>query len=438
LREGKLCVILVISVVLVGTFILFPVLSSLMNYVIIPSSGRIYGPATVVTAESGSAEDIQQAVDQVAADGGGIVYVPEGEWNFVEVGKPWQTVNIPAGVNVFGATSVRDENDQVTEWKTILKMPYDVDDDNVWFRITGDSDPNEPARFSDIKIVGYRSIDSESTTQHIGIQVTDVLDFRIDHVCFEHTCGGGVLTWGLYCCGVIDHCRIYNIYGFDDLANYLNSNVMYGVELHRGFWSEGYDPTMEVLGKYTDYTVFIENCYFSRWRHCVSSGHGAHYVFRYNIIDDDFGHFSLDVHGLRDSGSDRWGSRAAEIYENTLINAIEHDFDCIFQDGGGSGVWFNNYIDSSYLSDGLVLYDEDYVSSSTWHLKDFYCWSSKGSWVCDWDGIPDGFSAARHVLADWSRTAYDRTNPSYPNVDPSWSIGGYKPYPYPHPLTLEP
>jgi hypothetical protein len=69
-------------------------------------------------------------------------------------------------------------------------------------------------------------------------------------------------------------------------------------------------------------------------------------------------------------------------------------------------------------------------------LKDFYLWGNKGTWTPPFNGIPSGFDASRNVYADWSRTAYDSTNPSYPNVNSSWSIAGYKPYPYPHPLTL--
>ena len=65
-----------------------------------------------VTATNGSAVGIQEAVDQVAAAGYGNVFIPEGTFNFVEVGEPWTTVTIPAGVNIFGAPTERDANDQ--------------------------------------------------------------------------------------------------------------------------------------------------------------------------------------------------------------------------------------------------------------------------------------------------------------------------------------
>jgi len=409
---------------------------ALIDGVVIRSSGQISLSKTTVPAQSGSATDIQAAID-IAAAGGGDVYIPEGTFNFVGIDEPWMTVNVPAGVNLFGAPTQRDANDQVTQWKTILRMPYDVpgswSDMPVWFTVNGNSDPNKPTRISDIKLVGYRSVDPSSTTLHRGIDINNVVDFRIDHVMLEHTTGGGITIWGSN--GVIDHSKLINIYGFDDLSNYLNGNIGYGVAVARGWGAVSFDPTMSVLGKYTSYTIFIEASYFSKWRHVVSSAFGGHYVFRYNIIDQDFGHFSLDAHGMRDTNNR--GTRAAEIYENTLINAVLNDFDTIFQDGGGSGVWFNNYIDTSYRSDGIALYPEDAVPDATWQLKDFYLWSKKGPWTPRWDGIPDGFTATRNVLADWNRLAYDRTNPSYPNVNSTWSIAGYIPYIYPHPLTLE-
>jgi hypothetical protein len=422
------------------------------------STSETNGNQYSIYALSGSASDIQAAVDQAEAAGGGDVYIPAGTWNFVEVGEPWKTVGVPLGVNIFGAPNNRDANGQNTEWNTVLVMPYDVE--GTWFNLGkgGSSYPTfdpdvtprtQPIRFSDIKLQGYRSIDPESDTRNTGIVIYGVPDFRIDHSCFENTAGSAVTVqaWydeGLYSHGVIDHNRIYNTHGWDDLANYVNGNTDYGIELHRVVYGSDFsqwEPTESVLGKYTDYTVFIEDNYFSKWRHVVSSGHGAYYVFRYNTVDQDWGHFSVDVHGLRDSEPERLGGRGAEIYENTFTNCNPSDDSPsggsnvrgLFQNGGGCGVWFNNYVDNTYNS--IVLYNEDAVPSPTCHLKDFYLWSSKGSWT-PYVSYPSGsIDPSRNVLADWSRQAGNPNDSNYPNVDPSWSISYYKPYTYPHPLT---
>jgi len=454
-RSTKLYAAFFVLTMILEIFSFHTAISSLTKDVIIESTGRI-GLAANVTANSGSAEDIQAAVDEVAAAGGGVVYIPEGEFNFVEVGEPWQTVNIPAGISLFGALTQRtggqpepdygmSPNDQVVSWRTVLKMPYDVPgawipDPPVWFRIVGAGNPGESTRISDIKLVGYRSIDPESVTLHRGFSIDNVRDFRIDHCCLEHICGGAITVWGLHACGVIDHCRIFNIHGFDDLAWGYDSTFGYGTQVNREYSGITFDTTMSVLGQYTDYTVFIEDNYYSRWRHCVSSCDGAHYVFRHNNIEGDMGHFSLDAHGLREP-EPHGGTRCSEIYENKIIDCVpdpEHPpSGLIIQNGGGCGVWFNNYIDSSYNSDGITLYPEDYYASETWHLKDYYMWSKLGAWIPAWDGIPSGFTVDRNVLTDWTRLAGDRSNPNYPNVDPTWSIAGYYPYLYPHPLASE-
>lgn len=421
---------------------------------------------TTVYAKSGYWRDIQAAVDAVAAAGGGIVYIPEGVWNFVNVGESWTgaRVVVPPGVSIFGAATRRtsglsfegigqNPNDQVVEWRTVLVMPWDVpgtwESMPAWFMLGGNPSnyARKSIRFSDIKLIGYRSINSSSTTQHVGLLIVGVLDFRVDHCFFEHICGGAIAIppyydWNFYCSGVIDHCYFVNIHGYDNLANYKNGNIGYGIRVSRSYWAPGgqsmpYDPKENMLGQYTDHSVFIEDCYFSKWRHCVASGHGGYYVFRYNTIENDFGHFSLDVHGLRDTETGYAGGQGCEIYHNKFVNAVSTDFRTIFQNGGGYGVWFNNYVDTSYRSDGIVLYNEDAVPSETWHLKDFYLWSKLGPWTPSWDGIPSGFSEDRNVYADWNRPAYNPSDPRYPNVNPSWSIAGYKPYAYPHPLTTK-
>ena len=352
-----------------------------------------------VTADSGHAQDIQNAVDQVAAAGGGNVYIPAGTWNFVEVGEPWMTVNIPVGVNLFGAPTERDSNDQVIEWKSILTMPWDVPTDRVWFQIVGNSDPNKHSRFSDIKLVGYRDIDHSSTSVHRALIVTNVIDFRVDHCFFKHTTGG-IITEGHYCCGVIDHCKFINEYGIPD--PYEDLTIGYGVMVGRADPEYEWEDMKDVVGHYNDYTVFIEDCYFSKWRHCVVGNWGAHYVFRHNIIQYDFAYGSIDAHPAYEGV----GCRAVEVYENQII---EPDMWYEWQGWAseiksGGGCMFNNTVTDYNLF--TYLYE----------CKDLYIWNN------DIDGAQ---------LVDHGGNVQQNVN--YFLYAPSW----YTPYPYPHPLTLE-
>ncbi|MDH5788360.1 MAG: hypothetical protein OEZ40_08740, partial [Candidatus Bathyarchaeota archaeon] len=302
---------------------------AMVKNIIIGNTGVIL-PLFEVTASSGSAADIQTAVDQVAAVAErGKVHIPPGNFNFVNVGEEWRTVNVPAGIDILGASSPKEavsEHAGITHsgyfnegffdspssgtWLTVLQMPWDVPDFNNWFDIIGDWHSPKPTRFSDIKIQGYRSFNSSSITRHCGINIIGVIDFRIDHCMFEHVTWGAVGIPLLYqqnleCNGVIDHCKFINIHGYDNLVNGANSTIGYGISIGRAYYAASgqvpvpFDPTMDILGKYNTHAVFIEDCYFSKWRHCVTAHHGGYYVFRHNIINLDFGHWSLDVHGLR-------------------------------------------------------------------------------------------------------------------------------------------
>ena len=172
----------------------------------------IYNTGTIIpkiTAKSGYWRDIQDAVNAAASFGVSEVYIPEGTWNFVNSGESWTgaRVVIPAGVSLFGAPTERYLNGSVVEWKTILVMPWDMPGDNSgdpmhWFRIQGNSDPNKPSRISDIKLVGYREIDPNSTQIYRGIVVDKVINFRIDHVWLRHIPEGISVRDS---CGVIDH-----------------------------------------------------------------------------------------------------------------------------------------------------------------------------------------------------------------------------------------
>lgn len=433
LQNTKFYAILIISAVLAGTLCLSPAISSLMNSVIIGSSGQI--SISTITAASGSATDIQAAVNWIVAHSGiGNVYIPEGTFNFVSVGEELGTlsggyylgprVTIPAGVNLFGAPTERCANGTVVEWKTILRLPWDAHGTwhyggCQWFEFVGNGDPNKPSRFSDIKLVGYRSINPDSITAHGAIKNENVVDFRIDHCYFEHTCTGISASGSR---GVIDHCFLVNpvsVVGvtLDDC------NVFYGVQVSRGSGDLWENDVSKVLGKYTDYTVFIEDCYFEKWRHCVASNDGAHYVIRHSTIKDDFGYGSLDAHGwgtMSGGVITEVGTRAVEIYNCTIIDAIQSPWATFIR--GGAGVAFNNTVGGGTYADFIYFSNEAQANVSKCWINDWWIWNntmlSSMTEIIKYDplgNINEGVNYFRYAPHTFS----------------------YQPYPYPHPLTLE-
>jgi len=411
----------------------------------------------LVNAASGSAADIQTGINAIVAAGGiGTVNIPTGTFNFYVYGQTWTPIYIPCGVNLIGAApNAADSNLKVgvskatlgvpASWNTILVMPYEAGT-VTWFTMgNGSQSLTVSSRFANIKLKGYRSTNTSSTSQNRGITIYGILNFRIDHCMFENIAGGAVMIpcWyqqNLYVSGVIDHCNITNLVGYDNLANYVLSNIGYGIEIQRAYHPDPgfsqpmpFDQPMTMLGQYTNHTVFIENNYFSLWRHCVSSGHSGYYIFRYNWINADDAHYSLDVHGLRDAESGRSGAQGIEVYENNFTASV--DWYGVMQDGGGYGVFFNNVIDSTHQF--VTLYNEDAVSSSTWHLMNFFMWGNSGTWTPSVT-YPTGTidDTNRNVTIDWTRPAGSYGGASYPNVSASWFISWYVPYLYPLPLTV--
>lgn len=444
LQSTKFYAMLAALTVLIGTLYLSPAISSLTNSVVIESSGQISTDSPTITAASGYWRDIQDAIDAVVAAGGiGNVIIPEGTWDFVNVGEGWSGARVvaPAGVSLFGAPTERtsglpydgigmNPNDQVVEWKTILRLPWDVPGSWTadsspppkgsgprtpsWFQFIGDGDPNKPSRFSDIKLVGYRSIDPNSKMVLRGIYVRDVANFRVDHVYFEHIAGESIQSWASR--GVIDHTFFVNNIGYV-VGTWDTCTVGYGVSVNRGNGDLWDNNIANVLGQYTDYTVFIEDSYFEKWRHCIAANRGAHYVIRHSSIKDDYGYGSLDAHGWG-VYPDQVGTRAVEIYNVLMIDAIQYPFGTMIR--GGAGVAFNNTVgDGTYLR---FLY---FTNEATWEkcwVNDWWIWNNTMlggiAEIQKYDpegNIIEGENYFRHAPHTFN----------------------YEPYSYPHPLTLD-
>jgi len=372
---------------------------------------------TDVYATSGYWQDIQDAIDLASAEDN--VLIPKCEDSFVDVDESWSgsRVVVPDGVNLFGSSTERDANDQVIEYKTILSIPWDMPGGDplipYLFRFNGASS----RRISDIQFKGYREIDPDSTEMIAAIRLYSGIDFRIDHCSFLSMCGGAIQAFGeaaneYKIRGLIDHCEAINPNGVP--APYASRTVDCGFFPTRTTGNlEWEDNVDKVLGQYTDYTVFIEDCYFEKWRHCVTTNCGSHYVFRHNIIQNDIGYFSLDAHGM---DVPNISTRAIEIYENQLL-------DCIGWSGffhaitirGGAAVIFNNtvtdYAHFAYLS------RENAVEKYWPH--DIWVWNNN---------LPDGVNPI---------TPYNDEIKGAPVEGEDYFLyekPDYEPYQYPHPL----
>ncbi|MFX1535501.1 MAG: hypothetical protein ACFFDI_14845 [Promethearchaeota archaeon] len=421
---------IVIIALLLGILTITPALSTVTDRAVIDSTGRI-SDILAVTAESGYWQHIQAAIDEVHGQGDGEVHIPAGTWDFVHSGEIWTgnggqpRVSVPAGVSIFGAPNNRDSNGQNTEWRTVLKLPSSVAGGweyggISWFKISGSGAGSPFTRFSDLKLVGYRSIDSNDPYVQTGVYLSNIGEFRVDHCYFEHTCLSGVKVTGVDSHGVIDHCRFVNPVG--TVGSTMNDcSVFYGVSLARGSGDLWDSNVQNVLGKYTSYTVFIEDCYFSRWRHCTASNSGAHYVLRHSIIENDFGYGSVDAHGWGEVDASgvitQVGTRAVEIYNCQITSATKYGWSTYIR--GGAGVAFDNSVGGGTYTAFIYLSNEaDSAISKCWS-KDWYIWGNS---------LNNGCKLLVGNNAD-IREGYE-----YFLYQPSW----YTPYKYPHPLTATP
>lgn len=417
---------IIVLIIIAGLFSLC--FAYIIHNTVIHNTGKI---SPGITAKSGYWADIQAAVDQAQAAGGGIVHIPEGTWNFVNVSETWSgaAVIIPAGVSVFGAPTERHPNGSVVEWKTILQMPWAWYGSGIriWFQMKGNGDPNKPSRFSDIKLVGYRSLDPNydgcknnppDSKLDDGVHVYRVINFRIDHCDFESMCDKAVIVHnqndGNTCCGVIDHCIIDNPYGHTGTQPD-DSNVDYGIYVARSYNLNPWDDTEDVLGKYLNYTTVIEDCVFTKWRSEVACSLGGHLVVRHCVFENGLARGPIDIHPTYETTHD--SGRALECYDNIFRNPATHEgWNGVLEFWGGQGVAFNNYVDNNW-GNFLWIFDNGGPSGAPnpKYTPHFYLWNNiLGPDVNFKYGDASALEGVNYFL-----------------YKPDW----YTPYQYPHPLT---
>jgi hypothetical protein len=384
---------IVTVIVLLEIILIAPVISSFTNTAIIKNIGQI--STSYIVARSGNPQDIQAAVDAVAAAGGGTVSVPEGTWTFNVNPSTGVGVLIPGGVNVIGAG----------QDKTILQMTYVQQ--GTMFGIDGDN--GKPVRISGFTFKGY--VEDSEEVSISGIGICDTKDFRIDHCKFIDFPSFGIAVAGLeddsshgYLRGVIDHCEFDNPY-----KERIGGDWSYGVGV---FGHNNWDNLDSLLGQYDTLkrVVYIEDCTFRRCRYAVASNNGGWYVFRHNTVyvSPNYGSFAkacLDVH---EGSTDYPGGRGLEAYDNVFYGT---DYgQQAFKLRCGGGVIFNNSINDMYVAFWLL--KAEWAQNEQNYVKNIYIWNNTSE--------------------DISKDEFYQENVHYF----LYAKPRYTPYLYPHPLTL--
>jgi hypothetical protein len=405
-RGARAIVVVMTAVILAGSLI---VNAEVYNASVkVGNTGSI--SLTEVTARSGASADIQAAVNIVQAAGGGIVYVPSGtySWN-------GETVKCTGGVSIMGAGAGCDGH--ASNWNklpdlTILHnnkaapftQMFSIDGSNGRFtRISG-------IRFEGNVTSANDNLNGEAIV--FGAYTYRPGMFRVDHCTFIDFPGTAVVQLdysGQTSRGLIDHCG--------DWA------WAYGVmpQGQAGAWD---DNIAHFLGQWDNSPagfpiLYVEDCHFSRCRHCIASNQGAWYVVRYNLMDNSrpMNFAPIDVHGT--GGGTAPGGRGLEAYNNTIIGTPGYGSAQPFWIRGGGGAIFNNRMLNAWL--GIELRNEG--GTQLYEVRNMWIWGNtmdRGTLINNSGNYTEG---VKYFLRA-----------------PNSSQDGftYTPYPYPHPLTQSP
>jgi hypothetical protein len=429
-----------------AVFITAPAFSSLTQNVVIGSKGIIVG-SSVVNATSGYPADIQNAVNAVNAVGGGTVYIPAGtfHWN-------GETVNIPAGVNVIGASYAgcmsHEDNWQSYTATTILhndKQPTSGSLMPTMFYVDGRN--GRPTRISGIQFESTAPLNSnaESTTFYgAAIYLLQAKNFRIDHCTFIDFSNFNIevsaysTTVGASSYGLADHCVVdspyketddplgvgwQDGYGFDVLGN-MRSNL--------GNWVGG---IRNYAGKYEAIPdcalLIVEDCHFSRCRHATDGANGGFIVPRYCLFDEpaEYQHTNSNIGDISIHGGG-WGTMTPafiEAYNNVGKSKTGTTTfgTTLCRIRGGSGIFYNN----QFLCD----YPGSYAQVFIWLGQDSEVPEYAITQTYIWDNNLANCTFISNHTAD---PVLAEENVDYFLRAPTLAQDGwsYVPYPYPHPL----
>ena len=362
--------------------------------------------AAVISARSGLATDIQAAVN--LAKTGDTVTIPAGTFHFTG------QVFAPDGIYIKGAgrdSTYLIKSDNLSEWHGMFTIdaktgqPFKFSGITLEGRLATLQGTNRTTVVTTVKDQGLVIYGAAKNVQIFDSRFTKFLRAGIE---FQGDAGSvpGEPNGVIYNNEFIDNWYIYLGYGVAINGSPKN-------------WHQ-----KVTLGSFN--AVFVEDNYFSRNRHCVTSSNGANYVARYNTVVDNYQDAgAFDAHGL----SAAWprGTHSVEIYRNTVNNSIKRWAGVSIR--GGSGVvWGNSWRGVTHGVDLVVERPPPTRPLSTYPALDqignpdaLFVWDNDSSG----DDVYKRPTADPHGIDYWLRENRDYWLSAKP---------GYTPYTYPHPL----
>lgn len=397
-KTGFRVMLLVLFLIAELSFLTFA-LSSYMGNFVIQNTGEI--AFTKVNASSGSAADIQKAVNTVAAAGGGTVYVPAGNWNF-SLNAQWG-VTVPGGVNIMGMGK------NVTVLNAGIYQSS-ATGDRWFFFVNGGG---KSVRISNMSLISL-PYDDGNTVGTGGIYVQYANNFRIDNCYIDNNTAAGITVDRSK--GVIDHCQINCSF----VQYHPDWSWGYGVQMAGNITDDGSNDAEwhsldTFLGQYdtVNYNfglAYIEDCSFQNCRHNIASSRGAFYVARYCTFSNPRGGaYMVDIHGKGFAAG-----QGCEFYSNTIDGGATSGNGQTLR--GGASVIYNNTYKNLVVGVQLSADNWDSNLSDPQNVHDTWIWSNA------YVNVSTKLSLNVPYVEDTSYFLYART----PLVT----------YQYPHPLTL--
>ena len=334
----------------------------------------------------GNSREVQTILD--ATQPGGIAQLPEGCYQVTS------SITLPPCVQLVGAGVD----------KTILYREPAGNYYSPIIKVVGNANSQCVTQISGMAIIGVR--DTDDTGQDYGVLLSNLNDFRLDHLYLEGFGYAGVSVEGSSS-GVIDHAVFIDNYkrGVDNLG--------YGVVVYgKGTWN-----TDSALGDAQ--ATFVEDSLFVGNRHAIAASAGAHYIFRNNQVLHSVVACAVDAHGMGYGSAH--GTQFVEIYHNTIEDP---DYDeCGIGIRGGGGVIFENTL-QGYKNPILLILE--------WGTPE----SNKAKYPAQ-DQIHNLYIWGNQITGGSTGPVVDETGMGFIEAGRDYfmePMPGYSPYTYPHPL----